>query len=161
ELKVWDIASGEELFTRKTLALFSVAFSPDGKRLASASGDQVYTGEPGEIKMWEATSGQELITIKGHDNESWSEGFSPDGKRLASSSADTTVKPWDVGTGQELHHFEGDGEQVTSVAFSPDGQYLATGSGVAKRDIGFVAGKITLWDAARRTESGRIEGHTS
>ena len=59
----------------------SVAFSPDGKRLASASEDQT-------VKVWDATSGQETLTLKGHTDWVLSVAFSPDGKRLASASED-------------------------------------------------------------------------
>ena len=66
-----------------------IAFSPDGKRLASASGDQT-------VKVWDAMSGQEMVTLKGHTQTVNSVAFSPDGKRLASASYDQTVKVWDV-----------------------------------------------------------------
>ena len=71
-----------------------VAFSADGKRLASTSGDQT-------VKIWDATSGQEMLTLKGHNGGVWGVAFSPDGKRLVSASDDKTVKVWDVTSGQE------------------------------------------------------------
>jgi WD40 repeat protein len=67
----------------------SVAFSPDGTRLASASRDQT-------VKLWDAATGQETLTLKGHSNMVLSVLFSPDGTRLASASWDTTVKMWDT-----------------------------------------------------------------
>ena len=78
----------------------SVAFSPDGKRLASASRD-------GTVKVWDAATGQETLTLKGHTGRVRSVAFSPDGKRLASASDDRTVKVWDAATGQEILTLKG------------------------------------------------------
>ena len=69
--------------------VISVSFSPDGKRLASASSDQT-------VKVWDATTGQEALTLKGHTSSVGSVSFSPDGQRLASASWDHTVKVWDA-----------------------------------------------------------------
>ena len=66
-----------------------MAFSPDGKRLASASWDQT-------VKVWDAVTGQKMLTLKGHTNRVYSVAFSPDGHRLASASGDETVKVWDA-----------------------------------------------------------------
>src|SRR5438874_2041157 len=72
-----------------TESVNSVSWSPDGKRLASASEDKT-------VKVWDAENGKEVLTLKGHDDDVLSVTWSPDGKRLASASLDKTVKVWDV-----------------------------------------------------------------
>jgi WD40 repeat protein len=126
---VWDAASGLELRTLKghPAAVSSVAFSPDGQRLASASGDFDHQGKrvPAEVKIWDATSGREIRTLKGQFGAINSVAFSPDGQRLAGASEDHTVKVWDVASGLELRTVKGHEFAVSSVAFSPDGQRAA------------------------------------
>src|SRR5262249_13257473 len=89
-----------ELLTIKGNGALSVAYSPDGKRLANPSGDNT-------VKVWDAQTGQELSTLRGHTGQVNSVAYSPDGKHLASASLDKTVKVWEVQTGQESLSLKG------------------------------------------------------
>ncbi len=101
--------------------VLGVAFSPDGKRLATAS-------NAGIIKVWDALSGKELLNFTGHTSQITDISFSPDGTRLATASFDGTAKVWGAATGQELLTLNGNGIAILCcVAFSPDGRYLFTG----------------------------------
>ena len=123
--------------------VYSVAFSPDGKRLASGSSDKT-------IKLWDTVTGKELLTLKGHLSAVFSVAFSPDGERLASGSRDTTIKLWDTATGKEVLTLKEDLGEVYSVAFSPDGKHLASGS----------YGTIKLWDTATGKELFALKGRS-
>ena len=83
-----------------TSVVNSVAFSPDGKTLASGSEDAT-------IKLWDVASGKELRTLAGHSGCVDSVAFSPDGKTLASGSDDSTIKLWDVASGKKLRTLAG------------------------------------------------------
>jgi hypothetical protein len=121
-----------------------VAFSPDGRRLASASYD-------GTVKLWDADTGQEVLTLRGHSGRVTSVAFSPDGRRLASANDDGTVMLWDAATGQEVLTLRGHSYSVGSVAFSPDGRRLAS----ANDD-----GTAKLWDADTGQEVLTLRGHS-
>jgi dipeptidyl aminopeptidase/acylaminoacyl peptidase len=131
----------------------SVAFSPDGKTLASGSGDV------GTISLLDVATGKEQATLEGRDGRVTSVAYSPDGKTLASGNWDGTIKLWDVATGKEQATLKGHTNWVNSVAFSPDGKTLASGGGASIAGE-FKPGEVNLWDVATGKERATLKGHT-
>ena len=142
-------SSREGIFTiyGHTGPVMSVAFSPDGTRLATSSSDGA--------RLWDAHTGVPLVELKGQTNGVTSVAFSPDGARLATGSGNNTVRLWDARTGEpllELANTQTAGLTfVTSVAFSPDGTRLAIGNNDKT---------ARLWDARTGVPLLELKGHT-
>lgn len=119
----------------------SIAFSPDGKTLASV--------DPSNVKLWDASTGALLRMFTRDDSGGIA--FDPDWKILAIVSVGNTIKLWDVVTGRELHTLKGHSSGITKVAFNPDGKILASLSW---------DGTIKLWDTVTGTELYTLKGHS-
>ncbi len=145
-LKLWDVATGQELrtFTGHSGEVKSLAFSPDGRSVLSGSGDTT-------VKLWDLASGQEIRTFQGHSGAVRSVTFFPDGRKILSGSADKTVKIWDIATGREIRTFTKHAGTVVSAAISPNGQ-TALSSGTDKT--------LKLWDTRTGKELHNLAGHS-
>jgi WD40 repeat protein/uncharacterized caspase-like protein len=119
-ITVWDIQSGRVVTTISAHSdiVSALAFSPDGRSIASGSGDKT-------AKIWDVSTGRLLWTLEGHTNRVGSVLFSRDGKQVVTAGWLEDSRIWDVATGQLLGTF--DGEQRTSeLALSRDGSLLAS-----------------------------------
>jgi Tol biopolymer transport system component len=125
--------------------VFSVAFSPGSRLLASASYDKT-------VRLWDTATCTLQQTLKGHSDRVWSVAFSPDSRLLASGSGDKTVRLWDTSTGALQQTLKGHSNEVRSMAFSPDSRLLASAS---------IDKTVRLWDAATGALQQTLEGHSS
>ncbi|MFL5339999.1 MAG: eIF2A-related protein [Gemmataceae bacterium] len=115
-----------------------LAFSPDGKTLATCGYDRL-------VKLWDTATGKEQRTLKDHSDSVYGVAWRADGKLLASVAADRAVKVWDVATGTRLYTLGDPTDWVYAVAWHPDGRHLAA-AGVDK--------SIRVWDANEK--EGRL-----
>ena len=132
-VQVWDVTNAETIILGKHMgSIHSVAFSPDGKHVASGSSNK-------SICIWSIEKRSlAFAPIEGHFADVCSVAYSPKGGRLVSGSHDKTVRIWDPATGWPYFIFRGHFDFVSSVAYSDDESYIVSGS----RDT-----TILVWDA--------------
>jgi WD40 repeat protein len=138
-----NTALAKSVFAETLSSVLSVAFSPDGKLLATGDVD-------GLIRLWQVADGQQLLTLKGHTGWVWAVTFSADGNTLASGSNDTSVRLWDIAEGYCIGALHGHTSGVWSVSFSPDGNTLVSSSQDSS---------IRLWDVSHDNCLRVLHGH--
>jgi WD40 repeat protein len=144
-VRVWNLGNGDLLTTMAghRNRPNSVTFSPDGRRIASASEDQT-------VRIWDTASGKPVAVLQGHTSHVIQAVFSPNGTRLVSTSLDGTLRLWDPAGGEPISVLQGHAGDVWACAYSPDGGWLASASGDHT---------VRLWDPALVERNGMLRGH--
>ena len=132
------------IYRRHTGSVQSVAWSPNGTRIASGSKDKT-------VQVWDATNGDNSFAYHGHPFAVLTVAWSPDGRRIASAGYDGAVEVWDAFTGRNVFTYRGHtGNAVTAVAWSPDGKRIASTS---------ADGTVQVWDATNGGNGYTYRGH--
>ena len=156
-MRVWDIDTGQPVWAKKghAIEVYDVAYSPDGRWLASAGGDGNGPLEPGEVKLWDAETGQEIRTFVVPTAAVFGVAFSPDSRWLASGCADGIVRIWDTrdpaSKARELEGHIGHG----GTRGVPSGRPTCLGRWYWMSE----SGEVKIWDLS----TGRVldlRGHT-
>jgi len=144
--RVWNASDGKLVATLRghDTGWMSAAFSPDGKRVVTASIDNT-------TRIWDAATGKELFVLQ-HGNGFSSPAFSPDGKRVLTTGDDNTARLWNAADGKELTVLRGHERHVVVAAFSPDGKRVVT---VVS------SGAVRIWDADTGKELHILKGGDS
>jgi WD40 repeat protein/serine/threonine protein kinase len=158
-VRIWDTATWRERFALRGhggALVLGVAFSPDGRRLASGSVRYWDDSQDSEVIIWDLETQEPIQTLRGMAGGTRSVAFSPDGRRLATGAeADPIIRVWDVATGREALTLRGHQDAVLSLAFSRDGNRLFSASGDQT---------VRVWDGTptpqrARTELQVLRGH--
>ncbi|WP_143447137.1 nSTAND1 domain-containing NTPase [Kibdelosporangium aridum] len=148
-VKVWNLATTAPpaVLSGHENTVWNVAYSPDGRLLASASADQT-------VRIWPTTGSEPPLVLRADDGTVETVAFSPDGRRIASGhSGSDTIRVWNTtkGDGEDPMLLHGHHGPVWSVAFSPDGRRLLSGSG---------DGTLRLWDPTYPGNPQVLDGHS-
>ena len=148
-VKLWDVATREEIGALPAPSVVSVSFSPpDGTLLVSGGATRL----SGAVKLWEVATREDVTSFSAHPRGITSVSFSPpDGALFATASFDGTAKLWDVVNFEEIASFVGR-STIRSISFSPDGALLATGE---------LDGTVNLWDVVTQEKIASFEGSSS
>jgi eukaryotic-like serine/threonine-protein kinase len=159
-LKVWDAATGKELrFLRGHSlqdAVWVAVFSPDGKWIASGTGEYG-NATKGEVKLWDAETGKLIRDLQTEGRGIMSLAFNSEGTRLAAATAEKAIKIWDPATG-ELVHTIPTPTKVNGIAYSPVANHLAWVTEY-NAPAGNYLGELHFWDVTVNKPHGAISGY--
>ena len=122
--------------------VLSLAYSPDGSRIASGDG-------AGAVRIWDGHTSELTAVLSGHAGPVNGVAYSPDSSRVASAGDDGTIRIWAPYTGAETTVLSGHQDRVTAVAYSPDGSQIASGGD---------DGTVRIWDPQTGTETAVLDG---
>jgi WD40 repeat protein len=149
-LRLWNPENGAvdkiapDMVLRSLRTSVTVAFAPDGKRLAAGGADS--------ITLWNVADGVETATLKCQSGDLSQLAFSPDGIRLASAGKDWPILLWDLASQRVTAALNGHTGSVNSIAFSNDGKLMISGSD---------DGTVRLWDPQAAREQATLSGHAA
>jgi eukaryotic-like serine/threonine-protein kinase len=131
-------------YTGHSYFIWSVAWSPDSKRIASGSWDQT-------VQVWDATDGAHVFIYHGHSKDVVTVAWSLNGNRIASGGGDKTIQVWDASTGGNVLTYRGHSNGIHKIAWSPDGKHIVSGS---------FDNTAQVWDASTGDHVLTYRGHS-
>ncbi|MBC8082124.1 MAG: WD40 repeat domain-containing protein [Hymenobacter sp.] len=134
----------------RTSNVTSVAFSPDGMELLTASGDHA-------LRIFSTINWEPKMVLGGHTDEVWDARYSPNGKYVVSGAWDNTARVWDLNTQRSIRVLPAHVSDVWATAFSPDGQYIATGGGDRKVKLWDVVTGLLVQDLSGELHTAEVE----
>lgn len=154
-VRVWNIADGSvvHVFEEFEFLVQDVAFSPDGKYLATAGGDVDRVTKPGPVTIWNAETGERVHDLVPHEKAATSVAFSPDGAFLVSTSEDEKTNLYEVETGKARGFYNGHGRATNDAFFAPGSDIVISASGGRAKG----GNTIHVWTASEGEFLGFVE----
>lgn len=153
-LILWDINGNVvQTFEGHQATIRSIAFSPDGSQILSASDDT-------QIILWNTETGEQIRSYDAHTDAVWSVSFNADGSQFLSASRDTLIIHWETETGNILNRLLGHQTGVRAVAFHPDGLHAVSGAGDIATTGGAEDYELLYWDVSEASVLREMPGHS-